>query len=123
LGEAATCTITNDDAGPGLTLVKEVINDNGGEALASAWTLTATGPTGFSGSGPNVSNGASFEVGSYDLSESGGPTIYIASVWVCDGGTQVDDDTISLALGEIAICTITNDDINRDELIFKDGFE
>ncbi|OGG35190.1 hypothetical protein A2363_03910 [Candidatus Gottesmanbacteria bacterium RIFOXYB1_FULL_47_11] len=110
LGQSATCTITNSDNSPSLTLVKEVTNNNGGTALASAWTLTASGPTGFSGSGPSVSNGASFDTGTYNLSESG-PAGYSASNWVCVGGTQVDGDTVTVGLGQSATCTITNDDI------------
>ena len=43
LGDDITCTITNDDNAPKLTLNKVVVNDNGGTALESAWTLTATG--------------------------------------------------------------------------------
>lgn len=109
LGQSKSCTITNDDAAPGLTLVKAVTNDNGGSTAASAWTLTASGPTGFSGAGPSVSNGASFDAGTYNLSESG-PDGYTGSAWVCVGGTQDDDDTVTLALGESATCTITNDD-------------
>ena len=42
----ATCTITNDDNAPTLTLVKVVVNDNGGTAVETDSTLTATGPTG-----------------------------------------------------------------------------
>ncbi|MFC1622262.1 hypothetical protein ACFL13_02710 [Patescibacteria group bacterium] len=109
LEDQVTCTITNDDNEPSLTLVKEVFNDDGGKALPSDWTLTATGPTGFSGSGPSVSNGASFDIGTYDLSESS-LSGYTASDWVCVGGSQVDGDTITLGLGESATCTITNDD-------------
>jgi hypothetical protein len=89
----------------------QVINDNGGTTPASDWTLTATGPSGFSGQGPNVSNGPSFDAGTYDLTEGGGSAGYIASDWVCVGGTQGDANTITLTLGEAAICTITNDDI------------
>jgi len=70
-----------------------------------------------------ISSGAGFFAGTYDLSESGGPAGYSASAWVCVGGTQDDSDTITLALGESATCTITNDDIVRDEVIFGDGFE
>lgn len=95
-----------------LTLIKEVINDSGGLATASDWTLTADGPTGFSGSGPSVSSGTGFAAGSYDLSESGGPAAYSASDWVCVGGTQDDTDTITLNQGESATCTISNDDID-----------
>ena len=111
LDQDATCTITNDDIEPGLTLVKEVINNNGGSAQPTAWTLTATGPAGFSGSGPSVSNNPGFHAGTYNLSESGGPGGYATSDWVCVGGTQNDGDTITLAPGESATCTITNDDI------------
>jgi hypothetical protein len=117
-GDDITCTITNDDDAPSLTLVKVVVNDNGGTAVESAWTLTAAGPTGFSGAGPSVSNGASFDAGSYDLSESG-PAGYSASAWVCVGGTQDDGDTITVGLGESATCTITNNDIAPQLIVIK----
>lgn len=108
--EEATCTIMNDDIVPSLTLNKTVVNDSGGTALASGWILTAAGPTGFSGAGPTVSNGASFDTGTYDLSETG-PAGYIASDWICVGGTQIDNDTVSISLNESVTCTITNNDI------------
>ena len=112
LDQDATCTITNDDSNAtSLTLVKQVINDNGGGAQGSAWTLTATGPSGFSGPGPSVFSGEGIFPGNYDLSESGGAAGYSASAWVCVGGSQVDGDTITLALADVATCTITNDDI------------
>src|SRR5206468_11999331 len=46
LADSAVCTITNNDNSPNLTLVKNVTNDNGGTALANAWTLTAAGSGG-----------------------------------------------------------------------------
>jgi len=59
LGESATCTLINDDDGPGLTLVKQVVTNNGGDAVPADWTLSATGgPTPFSGPGPSVSSDA-----------------------------------------------------------------
>ena len=67
-----------------LTLVKTVINDNGGSAPPTAWTLSATGPTsifGTTGSAP-VTN-APVSVGSYTLSENGGPVGYTASTYRC----------------------------------------
>ena len=42
--QEATCTLTNDDQPARLTLEKTVINDNGGGAVDTDWTLTATGP-------------------------------------------------------------------------------
>jgi hypothetical protein len=56
-----------------------------------------------------VYSGATFSAGTYTLSESG-PDGYIASTWVCVGGTQIGSQ-ITLVLGESATCTITNDDI------------
>ncbi|HXG75484.1 MAG TPA: hypothetical protein VNJ53_02850 [Gaiellaceae bacterium] len=108
LGDDITCTITNDDREPKLTLVKVVVNDNGGTASASSWTLSASGPTGFSGSGPSISSGTGFDQGSYDLSEAG-PAGYDASAWSCTAG-QVDGDTVQVGLGDDVTCTITNDD-------------
>ena len=108
-GQSYNCTITNDDNDPSLTLQKVIINDDGGVSVESDWTLIATGPTGFSGPGPSVSNNASFDSGVYDLSETG-PVGYTASAWVCVGGNQLDDDTIEIGLGDVVTCTITNDD-------------
>lgn len=117
-GTPSVCTSLDSS----LTLKKVVINDNGGSASASDWTLTASGTTGFSGSGPSVSSGTGFAAGTYDLSESG-PAGYSASDWDCVGGTQDDADTITLVPGDVATCTITNDDINLTDIIFKNSFE
>ena len=111
LGEDVTCTFVNDDDAPSLTLIKHVDNTAGGSNVASDWTLTALGPTGFSGAGPSVSSSDTFDAGTYDLSESGptSPTaVYTASDWVCVGGDQTDADTVTLGLGDSATCTITN---------------
>jgi len=110
-GQIATCTITNDDVPPVLTLVKQVVNDSGGTATAADWTLLASGPTGFSSQGPSVTSDAAFDAGRYDLDENGGPAGYAASAWDCDGGTQIDSNTVRLALAEQVTCTITNNDI------------
>jgi uncharacterized repeat protein (TIGR01451 family) len=108
LGEDVTCTFVNDDNAPSLTLVKQVINDNGGTAPASAWTLTASGPTTISGAG-GATSGTGFAAGMYTLTEAG-PANYIASGWNCEGGTQ-SGNTISIDLGQSATCTVTNNDV------------
>ncbi|HET8652952.1 MAG TPA: hypothetical protein VFM13_10310, partial [Gaiellaceae bacterium] len=107
LGGAATCTITNDDKAPSLTLLKTVISDNGGTALPEAFTLAADGPTPISGAGFATSD-AGFQQGTYGLSETTLPG-YTAGGWTCDGGTQ-NGSEITVGLGESATCTITNDD-------------
>jgi uncharacterized repeat protein (TIGR01451 family) len=106
-GQTYTCTITNNDNKPTLTLLKTVTNDNGGTQNASAWSLTATGPTSLSGSTP-VTSGSNFKAGTYTLGETG-PAGYTAGAWSCQGGTQ-NGNTITLELGENATCTINNDD-------------
>jgi hypothetical protein len=117
LGQSATCTITNDDNAPSLTLKKVVINDDGRTSQPTAWILMAEGPTTFSGMGPSVSNGASFDAGTYTLSESG-PLDYAPSVWSCvyTGTTtavSATDAKVTVGLGEDITCTITNDDVDQ----------
>jgi hypothetical protein len=108
LGQDVTCTITNNDNGPSLTLNKVVVNDNGGTAAPVDFTLTADGPTDVSGSGPQVVSDSNFQAGTYTLSETG-PSGYSAGAWVCVGGTQ-NGASITVALGENVTCTITNND-------------
>lgn len=114
LGQDVVCTVVNDDEPGTLTLVKEVVNDDGGTALPTDWLLTADGPTadiiGESGS-PGVT-GVEVSAGEYALSETGGtvPSGYTASAWTCEGGT-LSDDTVTVANGADVTCTITNDDV------------
>ncbi len=109
-GQTKICTITNDDVPPSLTLIKQV---TGGTALHTAWTLTATGsvgsPTNLSGTTP-VASGASFRADTYTLAETTGPAGYTASLYSCvkNGGVAVASNSITLSLGDTAICTITN---------------
>ncbi len=109
-GNNVTCTITNTAQQPKLTLVKSVQNGStGGTAVPSDWTLTATGPNLISGTGnsPQVT-AQNAQVGTYALSESGGPVGYSASNWVCVGGASSTGSSVTLALGSDATCTITN---------------
>ena len=71
-----------------LTLTKTVDNTGGGTALATAWTLSATGPTTISGhTGEAAITNAPVNAGTYALAETGGPDGYTAGAWSCDGGT------------------------------------
>lgn len=109
LGEDVVCTFVNKPK-PQLTLEKIVVNDDGGQAQESDWTLYASGDAlGFSGSGPIVGPNIVNATVTYTLSESG-PSEYSASSWSCNGGAQVSDQ-ITLSNGDDVICTIENDDI------------
>ncbi len=116
------CTFSNTKQQNGtLTLQKTVVNDNGGTALDTDWTLSANGPTPISGVEGNAAvTNASVNAGSYNLSESSGPAGYTnGTTWVCTGGTQGDDDTVSVAPGENVVCTITNNDIPAHLIVIK----
>jgi|GEM_PF-1925729 hypothetical protein len=109
--------VWNKNCPPVLTLDKIVVNDNSGTAQPSAWTLKAAGPTSISGPGASghtdVVSGPNFKAGTYTLSESAGPAGYTASQWSCvkNGGAPVLGSSITLANGDKATCTITNDDV------------
>ncbi len=118
LGETKTCTITNNDIPPTLTLIKQVTNDNGGLASPIDWTLTATGPTNISGAG-GAASGAGFSAGTYTLSESAGPDGYTPSLWICNTTVANVGDQITLGLGESAICTIINNDNPAHLIVIK----
>ena len=114
-GKNYLCTVTNNDTQPTtgtLTLLKTVVNNNGGTAVDTDWDLEADGPDSLLGNeGDPEITGVEVTPGTYDLSESGPPG-YTASDWVCTGtATQDDGNTVTLAAGENAICTITNNDV------------
>jgi prealbumin domain-containing protein len=109
LGQTKTCTVTNDDIAPILRLRKAVVNDNGGTAAVTAWTLTAngTGTNDMSGATP-LDSGPGLKADTWTLSESSVYGYSLASL-VCVGGTQ-NVNTITLGVGQQATCTFTNDD-------------
>jgi uncharacterized repeat protein (TIGR01451 family) len=119
MGDVATCTINNNDRPATLTLVKTVTNDNGGTQLATAWTLSAAGPTNISGTtGAAAVTNATVNPGSYTLSESATPTGYTASTYSCikNGGAAVVSNSIALVAGDVASCTINNNDSNQTDV-------
>lgn len=104
-------TILNDtitvpvciDPGATLTVVKTVINDDGGAKLVSDFPL-------FIGTTSITSGSAvSLLTGTYKVSETNLPG-YTAGVW---GGDCDASGNITLVNGDIKFCTITNDDNAR----------
>jgi Prealbumin-like fold domain len=111
LAQDKTCTITNDDIAPKLTVIKHVVNDNGGSATASQFTMhikqsgtDVSGKSPFAGSESGVQR--TLDAGSYFVSESDGPTGYAASI----SGACAASGAVSLAPGDVKTCTITNND-------------
>ncbi|MDH3618462.1 MAG: hypothetical protein OEM89_07030, partial [Nitrosopumilus sp.] len=123
-----------------LTLIKEVVNDNGGDVGASAWTLTAIDSNNVTlidepGTPDTVEDltasvDAIASVGTeYTLSESNGPLGYFAQnndQFICVktlnevSGQPFSTNTITLNEGESAVCTITNDDTAPQLTVIKD---
>src|SRR6185295_9814239 len=124
LGDAAICTITNDDQATSLTVVKRIVNDNGGTAVVGAFGLTSTAGTLAFGNGATdgtnilkytatTLTGLSAGI-AYTLHENT-LTGYTEGNWSCTGtsglsNTNAQNGSVTLAVGDAAICTITNDD-------------
>jgi hypothetical protein len=73
-GGSATCTITNDDQAAKLIVIKHVVNDDGGSAVASDFTMNVTGSSPSPSSFPGTeSPGTSVAIspGSDSVSETG----------------------------------------------------
>lgn len=120
-GDAVLCTITNDDIAPRLTLEKVVINDGGGEAVDTDWTLHADGPDSISGVEGDASiTDAAVEAGDYTLSESGPNGYAQLGDWDCGEAAVAGGDTVALGVGDIVTCTVTNDQLDADLAITKD---
>lgn len=118
-GGSATCTITNDDVAPTITLIKNVVNDNGGNAGVNDFGLTIGGTAVNSGVAQTVlANQA------YALNEAGLTGYNFVSI----GGAAGDSSTCPATLGgtvtagpgENIVCTIKNDDIAPTITLIKE---
>lgn len=107
-GEHLSCTITNQDIQPTLTVNKVIVDDNGGSSQISDFTLRVDGSIVTHG----VVNG--YNAGTYTVSEdsdSGYTTTY--------GGDCALDGTVTLAVGENKVCTVTNNDNSATLTVIK----
>jgi uncharacterized repeat protein (TIGR01451 family) len=112
-GESRTCTITNDDIAPKLTVVKHVVNDDGGTAKAGDFTMNVTGTNVSSASFPGDENGTTvtLDQGTYSVDEG----------WYAGYAKSLSGDCSgTIAVGETKTCTITNDDIGARLIVKKD---
>jgi uncharacterized repeat protein (TIGR01451 family) len=119
--QTMTCTITNDDIPPELGVTKRVLNDNGGDKLATDFTLLVNGieQTDARKGGGDVADSSV----TYLVPDTDAGVTYTLSEEEMDGYAQtslvcVDRDTdeqvshpVTLALGQKVECTITNGDI------------
>ena len=100
-GDAFVCTFTNEQQSGYLTLLKTVVNDDGGVLTASSFPALINSTL--------VDWGTTYELdaGTYTASETP-QSGYTPSVW---GGDCAADGTVYVGPGESKTCTITNDDV------------
>ncbi len=108
--ETKTCLITNNDSAPGIYVVTEVINDNGGIANTSDFTVHIKYSGAEVSGSPSPSSGipgvyfSSLRPGTYLVSQDSNPSYTTSFSGDCD-----IVGSITLSLGN-KTCIITNDD-------------
>jgi hypothetical protein len=118
LAENLDCTITNHDTAPGLTVIKTVVTNDGGNEGAGDFPLQVNGDPVTTGTPVPYTAGVALS-----LTETGKPG-YTATLITCvssdaastnNYSTPLPDPaalgTVTLAPGESVVCTITNDDV------------
>ena len=106
LGDVKTCTFTNDDVAPKLTVTKVVVNDNGGTKQVGDFPLFVDGTRVTSG----VQN--SVNAGPHTVSETSSPNY--ASTF---SGDCASSGSVTLNPGDVKGCTITNNDLKPPDVI------
>ncbi len=104
LADDVTCTITNDDIAPKLTLIKKVITDNGGTASPDDFKLTVDGTIVLSGVAHTYQANDPLIINETQL--AGYQFVSITGT----GCPSQLGGTITLQPGDDITCTITNDD-------------
>src|SRR5207248_528902 len=101
LGETKNCTITNNDQAAHVTVIKHVINDDGGTKTAANFTMNVTGPSATPSSFPGAESpgtDVALNAGAYSVDEN------------ADSGytkTLGTDCSGTIAVGQTKTCTIT----------------
>ncbi len=114
-GAIASCTVTNHDIQPKLTIVTTVTNDSGGTKAAGDFSATVVGTNvSPSGSVPGSSSGAVVMLGA-------GP--YVVTPNAAIGYTSLAGVGCSgtLAVGEERTCAIAYDDVQAERSVTRTG--
>lgn len=122
-GSNVTCDITNDDITPTLTLVKTVVNDNGGDKAIEDFDISIDGVEVVSGTPNDVDANTLISISELDL------VPYSEGTWACSdanglttslpsAGAATGTD-ISLLPGSDVTCSIVNNDLGIDLTIAK----
>lgn len=104
-GEVKTCTITNNDISPNITLIKNVVNDNGGTAVPANFTMKIDG-----GVVPQNTSVAVSANSAHTIDENPVSGYHFVSITGSTKCPAVLGGTAMLDEGEAITCTITNSD-------------
>lgn len=111
-GSDHSCVITNNDIAPQLTVIKHVINDNGGSKVASNFKMhvVASGVSDTNFPGDEAGTTVTMHQGSYSVFENGLLGYAMSSYDGCSG---------TIYVGEHKTCTITNIDLQPTLKVVK----
>jgi 2-keto-4-pentenoate hydratase/2-oxohepta-3-ene-1,7-dioic acid hydratase in catechol pathway len=115
-GQSVTCTITNDDVAPGLIVVKEVINDDGGDAGPGNFQLRVNGTAVAQGETLDVAANLPQTVS--EVAVDGYELVGIACVET--GSALAVNHPVFLNEGQSVTCTVTNDDVAPELIVVKE---
>lgn len=118
-GAEIICAVTNDDLPAYVTLTKEVVNDDGGTANASDFTLMLNG--GVVAQNDRMRLPANTVYAATEAPHSG----YVLSQLTCSdqNGPIAGNGSFMLQLGQDVTCTFTNDDVGTPQLPVVDTEE
>jgi len=122
-GSQVTCEITNNDIAPLLTLVKNVVNDNGGDGVIDDFDISIDGTEVISGDANTVLANTTITISELDL------PAYAEGTWQCtdanslttvlpSAGVATGTD-LTLLPGSDVTCAIANNDLGIDLSIAK----
>ena len=126
-GEHVTCEVINDDVGPGLTVVKELISDDGGNEQIADFPLQVNGVPVQSGELIGYQDDLTLAITETQLPGWTATNIHCVSNDP-DSYSNIDINnpdvtaplaSIVLSVGESVVCTITNDDIAPTVVVHK----
>lgn len=122
-GATVSCDIINNDVAPMLTLVKTVVNDNGGDQTIDDFDISIDGTEVVSGTATTVNANTPINISELDLvpysegtwacSDANGLTTSLPSAGIATG------TNITLLPGSDVTCAITNNDLGIDLSIAK----
>jgi hypothetical protein len=120
-GETVKCKFENSRL-PELKVIKHVVNDNGGQASASNWDIRVkSGGSDVAGSpktGSETGDTYTLPIGTYTVSETGGPNGYAFDGFSLD---CAQDGSVTLGYGDVKECKLTNNDKPGTIVIVKNA--